>query len=446
MARTRSKPKAAPAKESTPEPAVTTAKPLPPPTANPPKLFVLPKDTSPESRIVTLPNPANDAPSRYYFCPNKGFHEFTRIAAPRKECKSWLLTPNENSGGEGNSAEADNQARAHATHDGGLGDACVTNQADLFMATPIDILFLILPALAPKRGLEVDKLPFLSFDHHLEALTSMSRQWKVLLGQQTSLRNMVERRMAAICDTITAGDEAMYKLSSAKLVKALVKKAERMSAKGLPPSMEERFIKTALDVPIMNVLRSNGVTCTANIQTEPVEASKLDSTTMSARTDSDMSADTALPSQTTTVTTVASCTEQVTAQSTLETPEAVPQLLRLRTSLNYLSSSYLPASLHQIIKSSPTPDFSSLDAHLAALSKLRAEALALRSISDNISRKRGLDEDEGAAMEREEKKRRKEEEERKKKNESLAIKKLKKVDTSGMKKLSSFFTKAVKKT
>lgn len=48
--------------------------------------------------------------------------------------------------------------------------------------------------------------------------------------------------------------------------------------------------------------------------------------------------------------------------------------------------------------------------------------------------------DEEKIAEREEKKRKKEEEERRKKSESLGVKKLRKVDTSGMKKMSAFFS------
>jgi len=61
-----------------------------------------------------------------------------------------------------------------------------------------------------------------------------------------------------------------------------------------------------------------------------------------------------------------------------------------------------------------------------------------------VSRKRALEDDEALAG-REEKKRRKEEEEKRKKAEGRAVKMLKKVDTSGMKKMSAFFKKVEKK-
>ncbi|OAG08434.1 uncharacterized protein CC84DRAFT_1141132 [Paraphaeosphaeria sporulosa] len=425
MARTRSKPKAAATKETTPEPPQSTAKPLPPSTSNPPKVFVLPRHTSHESRIVTLNNPANGAPSRYYFCPSKGFYEFTRIAAPKKDCKSWLITPEKTSDNVAKEQEAQAETTTdNADTEAGLGGGYLTNKADMFLATPIDLLFLILPALAPKAGAKQgDKQYFLSFEDHLDNLASLSRQWKVLLSQHPSLKDRVEQRMAAVCDTVTAGDETMYRLSTDKLTRVLTRKAERMCTQGLPPSMEERFVKTALEVPVMNVLRSDTFTTTSAL--------------------ADSSATITVESHTT-ATSFTSTTDDLVAKPAIHTPPEVPHLLRLRTSLTYLSSSYLPPTLHPLITSSRTPDFSSLDTHLAALTKLRAEALALRSISDNISRKRGYDEDEGAAMEREEKKRKKEEEEKKKKSESRGVKQLKKVDTSGMKKLSSFFAKKAK--
>ena len=110
--------------------------------------------------------------------------------------------------------------------------------------------------------------------------------------------------------------------------------------------------------------------------------------------------------------------------------------------------SYIPRALHPSILDAVAQfklvDFAPLDTHLSHIEALRAEAHALRTISDNISRKRPADDDE-AAEARAEKKRKKEEEEKKKKNEPRGLKALRKVDTGGMKKLSSFFTKGNKK-
>lgn len=92
-------------------------------------------------------------------------------------------------------------------------------------------------------------------------------------------------------------------------------------------------------------------------------------------------------------------------------------------------------------------DFKLLNDHLKHLADLRAEALASRSLGD-FSRKRNA-EDDDASESRAEKKRRLEEEEKKKKAaESRGVRELKKVNTSGMKKMSDFFgkTAAKKKT
>ncbi|KAF2024179.1 hypothetical protein EK21DRAFT_94314 [Setomelanomma holmii] len=407
MARaTRSKPKA---KEPTPEPPVSTVKPLPASTSNPPKLFVLPKDVSKDARIVTLDNPANDTPSRYYFCPNKRFYEFTRIAAPKKECRGWLITGENSKGAE----QKEGDAR--------IGSGYVNKSADLFVATPIDLLFLILPALAPKSAKDT-KQQFLAFDDYLDKLSASSRHWRALISQFPSIQAMIEKRMCAISDTVDAGDETMYRISNDKLLSVLLKKAERMVNTGLPPSLEDKFIKTALEIPIMNIKREDSSLSTPSTQN--------DSQTSTSTTTTSDSPDTTLT------------TPHEQSTKPLITPPTVPHLLRLRTALTYLSSSYLPATLRPLITTHlSSPTFTPLTTHLAAIATLKSEAAALRSISDNISRKRAIEEDDEKIAEREEKKRKKEEEERKKKSESLGARRLKKVDTSGMRKMSSFFTK-----
>jgi hypothetical protein len=446
MARTRSKPAAkSKEKESTPEPTVSNAQPLAPSVDNPPKLFVLPKNTSPESRIITVDNPANETPSRYLFCPEKGFYEFTRIAAPRKTPRSWLITSDKKINGEGEEIEEDKTE--------GLGSGYITKNADLFLATPIDVLFLILPALAPKSAKDT-KQHFLALDDHLDTLSASSRHLKALLAQHTSLRNMMEKRMKTFCDTVDAGDETMYRMSQEKLLKVLVKKAERMCRNGLPGSMEDRFIKPQLEIPIMSVKREESTISIVSTTTETQadntqETAMADSQASTAATTTPVDSQATTESQSTTATSF-SASEDIAAPS-LKTPPEVPYLLRLRTSLNYILSAYVPSTLRSplrtLLAASTETSFAALDEHLAALSKLKSEAAALRAISDNISRKRGYEDDEEKIAEREEKKRKKEEEEKKKKTESRSIKQLKKADTSGMQKLSAFFTKVpAKKT
>ncbi|USP74045.1 hypothetical protein yc1106_01319 [Curvularia clavata] len=414
MARTRSKPAKATPTESTPEPT-TTQKSLPASASNPPKLFVLPKDASQNARIVTLDNPANDTSSRYFFCPEKGFYEFTRIAAPKRDCRSWLITgsPSEDEHArEGEKEDAD---------DSRIGSGYVNKSADLFVATPIDLLFLILPALAPKTAKDT-KQHFLAFDDYLEMLSTSSPHWKALLSQCLSLKDMLEKRIRIICDTVDAGEETMYRISLSKLRDVLVAKAERMVKRGLPASMEEKFVKSALEVPVMNIRREEStISAVSNTDGETVETKE----------------------ETTTISTTVQESEDSPAQA-LSTPPEIPHLLRIRTSITYLTSSYMTPTLSALLTPLLTSLFAPLTTHLAAIASLKAEAAALRSITDNVSRKRAALEDDDKMAEREEKKRKKEEEDRKKKLEGRAIKQLKKVDTSGMRKMSSFFTKVDK--
>ncbi|KAJ4322834.1 hypothetical protein N0V94_002215 [Neodidymelliopsis sp. IMI 364377] len=426
MARaTRSKP--AP-KEAAPEPPTTTTKPLPASTSNPPKLFVLPKDTTSDARIVTLDNPANNTPSRYYFCPSKGFYEFTRIAAPKKACRSWLITSKhvETTQDEKKSAEtnpANNQE---------LGSGFVTNSPALFLATPIDLLFLILPALVPQSSKDT-RQHFLALDEYVDTLTASSRHWKSLFAQYPSLNGMLDKKMRLLCDMVDAGDETMFRISHDKLLAIMVKKAERMVKNGLPPSMEEKFVKSALEVPVMSIRREDSTLSAVSENSTPAVDSQASTTADALSQITDLTVpDTDTPST-----------------PTLQTPPEIPHLLRLRTALTYLTTAYLPPTLQStmtaLLSTSQTPDFTPLTTHLSTLAALKAEALALRSISDNISRKRQFECDEDKIAEREEKKRKKDEEEKKKKSEGRGIKALKKVDTSGMKKMSAFFSVKPKK-
>lgn len=424
MPRTRSKPTP---KESTPPPAVSTTKPLPPCVANAPKLFVLPKDTSEDARIVTLDNPTSGAPSRYLFCPKKGFFEFTKIAAPKKACRSWLITSEKSE---------DQEERVQAGYGTSIGTGYVTKSADLLIATPIDLIFLILPALASKSVKDTKQL-FLTFDDYVDRLSSSSAHWRALLSQYPTLRTMLEKRMEAFCDTVDAGDERMYRLSNERLCRSVVKKAERICAKRFPASMEEKFVKDKLNIPILSIKREES---DMNANETPVNEESQVSSTPSTAADSQATTGTT----STQATTIDAADEP--AEATLTTPPEAPHLLRLRTCFTYILASYIPFALHAplqiLLKSSTSPDFTTLDTHLATLARMKTEAAALRSISDNISRKRALEEDEEKVAEREEKKRKKDEEDKRKKMESRGAKQLKKVNTSGMKKLSSFFTKA----
>jgi hypothetical protein len=71
---------------------------------------------------------------------------------------------------------------------------------------------------------------------------------------------------------------------------------------------------------------------------------------------------------------------------------------------------------------------------------MRQEAVSMRSLGD-FSRKRSIIEDEDSETRAEKKRKKEEEEKRNKAGVSRGVKNLKKVNTSGMKKMSDFFKK-----
>lgn len=381
---------------------------LPPSSSNPPLLLVLPKEASSTARIVTLPNPATSTSARYLFCPEQGLYEFTNVTAPKQTPRSWLLAPNSTSPQvhtDDDQPPTDHVSRGYAIQD-----------APLFVATPLDPLFLLLPALVPKS--DQTRQMFLSIHDHLDTLAENSPHLNQFLHQDKLCRTF-ETRAHAVCDSVDAGDEAMYRLSTPKLLDELLRKAKKMVNHTLPPSIEQHFVQDALKLPVMAVLREDSFEAP---QPDPEQPESTE----------------ALP------------TDPLPADpppTEPSVPQEIQNLLRIRTAFNFILSSYISPTLRTSLSTllaNPdcAIDFQPLDAHLDKIAQFKKEQHALRSLSDNISRKRvGADDDE--AEERAEKRRKKEEEEKKKKlNQSRGVKQLAKVNTTGMQKMSSFFTKA----
>lgn len=393
---------------------------LAPEVESPPSIFILPKSATPQSRIVTLQNPRYAKPTRYLVCPDSGsFYEFTKIAAPQqKSPRSWLI----------DSAKLPDGTTA-------ITPAQTTKDSELYVATQIDPLFLVLPAIAAAD--KKQQRMFLSSDDHFDAVSEQDSDGKrqnhlleVLKWPQA--RSLLEKRMAAVCDTVEAGDETMFRLNESKLVEELLSKAKRMTEGGLPKSMEEKLVAKALEAPIVGI--------------RTTVLSRSD-TTVSTESQEGTTTTTSLSEATTAVATPTSAAGAGAGAEVIPSLIPTPEILslqRLRVSLNFLTSSYLPPSLSSHLKSSlsspSSVDFSPLDSYLAQLAKLRQEAVASRSHSD-FSRKR-IAGDEEEAFERAEKRRKKEEEEKAKKaGVSRGVKELAKVNTRGMMKLTSFFQK-----
>ena len=323
-----------------------------------------------------------------------------------------------------------------------LHTGCLVRIAELYTITPVDPLFLLLPVLSP-NNLSDDSAStisyFLSSDDLFEKIGNDQHFSRALTSG--SLRRRFIRRLEAMCDTVEAGDEKMYRLNEHRLVQVLYIKAMKLVARGLPPSMEAKFVRQALQAPVMNAKRKSP-TLIGDITFEEAI--------------SDASNTTALDSQSSTSSALTD--ESNLSQSTAITvPELIPppeipsqviHLLRLRTALDFMLSAYCPphlvSSLNKILLSSDSPvDFQQCEQHLAKIAKLRAEATASCSMLD-FSRKRGINEDDEALESRDEKKRKKDEEDKRKKaGESKGVRDLKKVDTKGMKKMSDFFGKRI---
>lgn len=407
---------------------------------SPPQLCVLPKAASSQSRVVSLQNPRWSKPTRYLVCPETGFYEFTRIAAPSSTPRSWLID-----GARGVvRKDAEDAERGPVEGTSEVFETHITKDGEVFVATPYDPLFLVLPALASDAG---KKRMFLPRDDHIDKLGETSPHLPQIL-REGKTQALFEARMAAVCDTVEAGDESMYRLNKTKLLEELLSKAKKLSESGLPKSMEERFVAKPLEAPVLT-RRSQPQPTTLTTEESGLEDSQTPATEKSESQASVTSVETT--DSGTTQASVSTAATTPSAESSEEetiaaamTPSAeVLSLQRLRVAFNFILSAYLPPSLASILKTNlaaadTKPDFAPLEEYLSKLAELKAELLASRAATD-YSRKRGLDDIED---ERAEKRRRKEEEEKRKKaGESRGVKQLKKVNVSGMKKMSDFFKK-----
>lgn len=418
------------------------------------RLLILPKNASPNARFCTLAHPRTSQPSRYYFCSQKGPYELTKIA-PKVARQSWLLGPEgtaeisvskvvEEKGLVADISEHGSGETGERNGDSGVtSNGYVVKDPEIFVATPIDPLFFILPAFlrkpSPKKPSVVTRV-FQSLEDLLESLLEDSKHLEQSICHD-DFRQSIKARTMIVCDMVSAGNETMYRLNLDKLLQELLFKARKAVASSLPASMEERFIRKALEAPVTALKREESSI------SEQSEASREEKRVSDSRLMDSMGSQSIIE----TSCSISSANIEITnpdVEPLEEKDENIAYLLRLRTALSYMTQSYLPSyiaiSLNTKLCSVSSPvDFAPLDQYLANLSTLRAEALASRSMFD-FSRKRSLQEDDEVAESRINKKRKKEEDEKKRKaSESRA----KKIDLSGMKKISEFFGKgAVKKT
>jgi hypothetical protein len=454
MARTRSKGASAAA---TAEQKSAAAKPtnsiykLPAESGKPAKLFIIPDDATPDARMVALQNPRYNKPTRYLVCPKAGFFEFTRISPPPKAPESWLLTPPTGPA----TTENSNAPNKPPTQ--------ITQFPDLYVATPMDPLFLLIPALLSPNNSNKNnnKKPrmFISLDDHLDQLANPSRHLSEVLSWP-HIQQVVESRLADICDTVEAGGETMYRANEDLVFREVLYKAQRMAAgswddtgaaAGLPTSLEERFVTRALEAPVLGVrvvrqgqgpgqgVKEREQTGTPS-ETEGESQSSVESSGTEASLGSEVSAATTAATSVTDADADAAGADDVVRA--MAASEEVVKLQRVRVAFDFICSMYIAPEIAEVLKAALAKatdlvDLKPLDEYLARLAKLRQDAAAARTT--DFSRKRTADEEED---ERAEKRRKKEAEEKvKKANQSRGVRELAKVNTSGMKKLSEFFKK-----
>lgn len=323
-----------------------------------------------------------------------------------------------------------------------VGDGYAIQSPEMLITTPMDLLFLVLTSLFASSCTKSpsSKGVFLSTEDIFDRICDGSPHFHTII-KHVGIKQLIEGRMRVVCDTVQAGDEEMFRLNLDRLLSEILAKAKNLIALGLPTSIEEKFVHKALQEPVMAVKRKESAV------SEPNEAFPEDATTIKP----DFVESAELQASTSTSASVKSEASSSTNVTIPDDPhpgnasKEVQELLRLRVALTYILSTYVPnaiaTTLNAKLASELSPvNFSLLDEELSRIDKMRREALASRSFSD-FSRKRDM-QDEEAAVSRAEKKARKEEEEKKKKaSETKGIRDLKKVDTSGMKKMSDFFSK-----
>jgi hypothetical protein len=409
------------------------------------KLFILPKNAPSAARFLFLKHPHDGIRRAFYFCPINGLYEFKKVNATPTDPRSILFgypngNPPTNTAGAQEPAgmskeeEADcRPQRPPVTVD--VASGYVNKTAEVFVATPVDMVFILIPLLAAE-GLSMNpnagKALFQPLDDLLDKFLEEDQHLRHILEGG---RHMLESAAAKLCDIVEAGDEKMFRLNNDKLFKTILEKAQTAAQGGLPPSLEEKFVKRTLERPVLCIGREES---SFSVVTESNDSLGSSFGTGDSQCSTTTSFAPTLASEASLATTVAEKEDEAI-------PEEIVNLQRLRTAWSFITSSYLPDQLaHRLTRllssEQCSVDFVPLETYLIHLETLHAEALASRSLS-GFGLKRGLDGDATSETRAEKKRKQEEDEKRKRAGESRGVRDLKKVDVSGMKKMSAFFTK-----
>ena len=367
-------------------------------------VMLLPCQMSKNARILSLPHPATGSATRYLLCPTNGIYEFMKVAAPRTMPRSLLLTPTSD-------APAQDQ------------DGHIIEDASILVATPIDVLFLLLPLFASQLDETKTRRQAQSFreaDDLLETLSAAVTPLESLIRKHERFRDRLTKRLETVCEIRLVGEEKFYRPDAHRLLSTLVGKARLLIENDVwPASMNEKYVRKPLEVPTLHLSNQ-----------DTVEATKTSEAKQGLEPGSAYPQTTYPPLHISLV------------------PDHIQRLQRIKTALRFIFDSYVPKVFHsclqQLLTAHDGIDFEPLDDRIEMIQTLHTEALALQSLSDNISRKRPLQDDDSYEKSSEQKRRR-EDEANRKKTESRGVKNLKRVNTDGMKKLSSFFGKPAAK-
>lgn len=398
------------------------------PQREPLKHFILPKELSSNARFLLLKHPRSSALQRFLFCPDQGLFEFTKVNAPSDDPRSLLFSKAEQVA----SANV-RETAAGCKEDGTISNGYISKSPDFFVATPFDVAFLLLALILPKT-FKSSKALFQPMDDILEDFIQEDKHLRYLFSHG---RCFLEQAMLRFCDSIEAGDEQLYRPSEEKTLQMVVQKIKAVICAGLPTSLNEKFVKRKLELPVLSVKREN-----SSISTNLDVSFPDKGDTLPENLDSQSSVASSAPSV---IFSEVSASSSMTSVAPDNVPDKMHDLQQQSIVLEYILASYVPPLVAERLQARFTTgkspvDFTPLREHLKTIAQMRADAAASRSIGD-FSRKRGLDEEEAEDL-REEKKRKQDEEERKRKaGESRGVRDLKKVNVTGMKKMSDFFAK-----
>ena len=142
---------------------------------------------------------------------------FAPTMGRKDNCPDGADVSNEDDDVSGDTSDQRNRSRT--SHEG-----YISKTAELLIATPVDLIFFMLPILAPASKHTMAQKLFQPLDDILDSHNGIPKHLRDILLHDR-FRSMVEKRMGAICDTVHAG-ETMFRLSDDKLVLELLSKAE----------------------------------------------------------------------------------------------------------------------------------------------------------------------------------------------------------------------------